>query len=533
MIQDIQPFDRRTRRSFVGSGSAISAVLALAVVLIATSTSDQASAQGLGQSRFGRNPGLSDRNAILMKKSNPSGGFRRGSRIGNTGLIMARGTADGAARKTIPRGQGDGTGRLPGKRRLPIWPPDFGGGSGGGGSGSGIATFRRPGSGAPPANERNYVPDEVVIELAAGTTDQAAAALAQRFRLTRLESFDFQLAGTKLFRWRIADRRPVPTVIRALEVDRSVISVSPNYVMKLNGELAVTTGAPPLEQYALAKLHVLQAHALARGNKVLVAVIDGGVDASHPELTGVIADSFDAIGSGDKVHAHGTAVAGAIAAQARLRGTAPDALILAARAFGAGRDKTEGTTFHVIKAIDWAVFRGARIINMSFAGPRDPKIELALKAARAKGLVLIAAAGNAGPRSPPLYPAADPNVIAVTATDANDKLFDAANRGMHVAVAAPGVELWLPGLEGTYQETSGTSFAAAEVSGTVALLLERKPELGHDEIRRILMSTARDLGPRGIDPQFGAGLVDAYQAVLSIMPAAVDMSAAGGALGSE
>jgi subtilisin family serine protease len=313
----------------------------------------------------------------------------------------------------------------------------------------------------------------------------------------------------------------VPAVIRALAADRSVISVSPNHIHKLDGDRtdgdgARTIGGSALEQYALAKLQVPRAHTLARGDKVLIAIIDGGVDSSHPELAGVIADAFDAIGSGDKLHAHGTAVAGAIAAQARLKGTAPAAQILAVRAFGARPDKTEGTTFHVVKAIDWAVGRGARIINMSFSGPRDPKIEQSLKAARLQGVILVAAAGNAGPRSQPLYPAADHNVIAVTATDENDRLFHAANRGNHIAVAAPGVELWLPGLKGTYQEVSGTSFAAAEVSGTIALLIERKPDLGQDAVRRALISTARDLGPRGMDPQFGAGLVDAYQALLSI-----------------
>jgi subtilisin family serine protease len=399
---------------------------------------------------------------------------------------------------------------------------NLGGGSNSGNTGN--QAPRRPGSGVPPSSERNYVPDEVVIELAADTTDQAAQALAQRFNLQRLESFDFQLAGTKIHRWRISDRRSVPTVVRALETSGSVISVSPNYIMRLHGEHTVAVGAPALEQYALTKLQVPQAHTLARGERVLIAIIDGGVDTAHPELAGSIADTFDAIGSGDNLHAHGTAIAGAIAAQARLKGTAPAAQILAARAFGARKDTSEGTSFHVVKAIDWAVARGARIINMSFAGPRDPKIELSLKAARLRGVILVAAAGNAGPRSRPLYPAADPNVIAVTATDEEDQLFSAANRGTHIAVAAPGVELWLPGLNGTYQETSGTSFAAAEVSGTVALMIERKPSLTHDEVRRALMSTARDLGPRGIDPQFGAGLVDAYRAVLSVA-SSVDASA--------
>ena len=75
---------------------------------------------------------------------------------------------------------------------------------------------------------------------------------------------------------------------------------------------------------------------------------------------------------------------------------------------------------------------------MSFAGPRDPAIERRLATARARGIILVAAAGNAGPNSAPLYPAADPNVIAVTATDDNDRIFRSANRGNHIAIAAPG-----------------------------------------------------------------------------------------------
>ena len=104
-------------------------------------------------------------------------------------------------------------------------------------------------------------------------------------------------------------------------------------------------------------------------------------------------------------------------------------------------------------------------------------IERRLADARARGIILVAAAGNAGPNSPPLFPAADPNVIAVTATDEDDRIFRAANRGNHIAVAAPGVDLWLPTLDGDYRMTSGTSFAAAEVSGVIALMLERNPSL--------------------------------------------------------
>src|SRR5262249_15812404 len=169
------------------------------------------------------------------------------------------------------------------------------------------------------------------------------------------------------------------------------------------------------------------------------------------------------------------------------------------------------------KGIVWAMSRGARVINMSFTtGARDPSMEQRLAQARQQGIILIAAAGNAGPKSQPLYPAAYPNVIAVTATDADHKIFAGANRGKHIAVAAPGVDLLLPAPGKAYQITTGTSFAAAEVTGIVALLLERVPDLGHEGVRKVLMATALDLGPKGFDPDFGAGLVDAYAAIRSL-----------------
>ena len=200
-------------------------------------------------------------------------------------------------------------------------------------------------------------------------------------------------------------------------------------------------------------------------------------------------------------------------------GVAPEARILAVRVFSAKAKTTEATTYSIVQGIDWAISRGARVINMSFTGPRDPSIEERMAQAGKHGIILIAAAGNAGPKAPEAYPAAYRNVIAVTATDADDKLFQGANRGRYIAVAAPGVDLLLPAPDGGYQFTTGTSFAAAEVSGIVALMLERKPGLGQDGVRKALVGSARDLGPRGIDIQFGAGLVDAYQAVRSLEPA--------------
>lgn len=377
----------------------------------------------------------------------------------------------------------------------------------------------RSSSGVPPASERRFQPDEVVVDVAASAGDAQIDALTQRFRLTRLETVNFQLGGTTLLRLRIPDRRSVPSVIRALEADTSVLFAQPNYRFTLV-EAAASTGGT--DQYELEKMRLAEAHQLARGGKVVVAVIDSGIDVAHPDLAGDIADSYDAIGTGVAVHKHGTAIAGGIAAHGRLTGVAPAAQILAVRAFsGSARpEDSTGTTFAIMRGMDWAVLHGARVINMSFAGPQDPGITRGITAAFAKGVVMVAAAGNKGATSPPLFPAALKQVIAVTSTDRNNELPPFANRGPHVAVAAPGVDLTLLAPDDSVQKASGTSFSAAYVSGTVALMLERNPQLSPDAVRKALMASAQRLGGKPVDQQSGGGLIDVYQAILTVAPSA-------------
>lgn len=371
---------------------------------------------------------------------------------------------------------------------------------------------RRARSGVPPSGERRYVPDEVVIEVAGQPAEATIQALSARFRLTRMESRLVGLTGSTFFRWRIPDRRSVAAVIRTLEADAVVRSAQPNYLYTTTQDTPPAAAAAEPPQYALAKLRLTEAHGRATGAQVKVAVIDSGIDTAHPELAGVVAGAFDALNSSDGPHKHGTGVAGIIAAQARLKGAAPKVQLLAVRAFATG----QGSTFSIVKGLDWALAENARIVNMSFAGPSDPLLARALAAARGRGAILIAAAGNAGPKAKPLYPAADAGVIAVTATDADDKLFAMANRGRYVAVAAPGVDIVMPSPDGAYWVSTGTSMAAAYVSGVVALMLEHHPDLTAETVKKLLTATARDLGPKGRDDQFGAGLIDAYQAVTTL-----------------
>jgi hypothetical protein len=393
----------------------------------------------------------------------------------------------------------------------------------------------------PPSSERRLVPDEVLLEFAGNPTPQSMAQLLARHGLVQLETQRFALTGSVFVRARITGNRSVRATLARLGSETMLRSGQPNFLYATSqaasphaitatdptGPLpaaaasAALPGAGDPAQYALRKLRLNEAHAHATGDKVLIAVIDSGIDLGHPELQGVVAGAYDALGKTEKPHPHGTGVAGVIASHARLLGAAPSARILAIRAFGAAGVSAEATTYAVMKGVEFATARQARVINMSFAGPADPDLSRQLGIARTQGIILIAASGNFGPKSGPQYPAADPNVIAVSATDAHDSMFKAANIGPHIAMAAPGVDILLPAPDRNYQLISGTSFAAAYVSGIVALLLQRAPELTPDAVRRVLESTARDLGPRGKDKEYGAGLVDAYGAILAVQADAV------------
>jgi Subtilase family len=440
-----------------------------------------------------------------------------------TGVAVGTGIAVGTGLATGPAGAG---------------PAGTGPAGAGGGGGTAAQIF------IPPDNENRFVKDEVLLHFARIVPQPVIAQALARNGLLQLELQNLTLSGTTFVRARIVNGRDVRTVLRGLRNETTLLNgallngqanllfrgsqqqgTSPTFTPQppatpaptpaVATAAALPKGGDPA-QYALEKIHLNEAHSFANGEKLVVAVIDSGVDLSHPELAGAVAGSFDALGKREAPHMHGTAIAGAIVAHARLMGAAPAAKILAIRAFSAAEGDAEATTYAIVKGVEYAMQHNARVINMSFAGPSDPALARELAAAKAKGAVLIAASGNYGPKSPPQFPAADPNVIAVSATDADDKLFLASNIGPHISVSAPGVDILLPVPNRNYEMISGTSFSAAYVSGVAALILQRAPGLTPDAVRHILESTAKDIGPAGKDPEFGAGLVDALSAIMAV-----------------
>jgi hypothetical protein len=484
-------------RNSAMSSRPILALLLGGLLLMACCIAGSRSAAAFGMGGFGHMGGFGGRPM-------PGGGPMAGPRPGGGGLVGQPPGRNGWPSRNPPIVGGGGGGGYVG--RGPVGPGNSGGNRSTGGGGGG----------APPQGNQNFVPNEVITAFAPGATPQAIGLIARQYELTQLDSQSFPLLGTSLYRWRLGGGRTVANTVRALGSERIVASVQPNFVFTLQEETAKIAAGPQGDaaQYVLVKLQSVQAQQVATGKDVLVAVIDSEIDAKHPDLDGTIVKSFDALGGNEKPHAHGTSIAGAIAAHGKLLGIAPGAQVLAIHAFDDSPGAAHGNSFSIYKGLQWAADNGARVVNMSFAGPADPALQRMLAAAYDKGMVLVAAAGNAGPKSDPLYPAADPNVIAVTATDSDDHLFQMANRGRYIAVSAPGVDIFALAPGNEYVFTTGTSIAAAHVSGIVALLLEHKPLLKPGDIRAILTTTAKPLEPPRPDSDFGAGLVSAYRAVM-------------------
>jgi subtilisin family serine protease len=373
---------------------------------------------------------------------------------------------------------------------------------------------------------RPHRPREILVLVDAGRASEIAARLASQYNVTADPRVTIPLLDGALVRLRLPANRSLESLLAALSTDPDIELAQPNYDYSVSKGKASPKTAP---QYAGETIRLDEAHRLARGNGIMIAVIDTAIEAAHPELVGTIAGVFDAVADGPSpAEPHGTEIAGILVAHAALTGVAPAAKVLSVRAFRAGKKSpAQSTSLQLLKGINWAFDAGAKIMNMSFTGPLDPLLERIVKAAAEKGVIFIAAAGNNGPKGAPVYPAAYPEVIAVTATDEKDKLYGLANRGDYISIAAPGVDIIAPALRGSYELSSGTSMAAAHVSGVVALLLERDGKLDWNKAREILSASARKPDRSSGGNAFGAGILDAAGALGEPGPSADEKVGAG------
>jgi len=278
-------------------------------------------------------------------------------------------------------------------------------------------------------------------------------------------------------------------------------------------------------QWYLSKMQVPAAWDLNTGAPgVVVAVLDTGVRASHPDLAGkVLAGRDFASGDSDPTdeNGHGTAVAGLIGAASGngtgMASVAWKTSILPVRVL----DKDgSGSHSDIADGIVWATDQGADVINLSLGGTgSSTTLQSAINYAWSKGVVIVAAAGNNGD-SVPCYPAACTNVVAVSATNSSDARTSWSNYGSYVDIAAPGANiLTLSGTNG-YESMDGTSFSSPLTSGVVALMRAENPTLSNANIVNALLANADDIGASGKDNDFGYGRVNARRAVAAVGGAA-------------
>ncbi|MFL6662271.1 MAG: S8 family serine peptidase, partial [Rhizobacter sp.] len=212
----------------------------------------------------------------------------------------------------------------------------------------------------------------------------------------------------------------------------------------------------------------------AASGAVKVGLVDGGVEVAHPLLRQATVHAWGC--GGRRVpSAHGTAVASLLVGRtAGFRGAAPEAALYAADVYC--DDPLGGSVEAVAAALAWLTGEQVPVVNISLVGPTNRALELVVKRTAARGVLLVAAVGNDGPAAPPLYPAAYPDVVAVTAVDARGRVLPEACRGPHVAFAAPGADMAAAGLgDGLITAPRGTSFAAPLVAGLLASAL-RSPD---------------------------------------------------------
>ncbi|MFF7677089.1 type VII secretion-associated serine protease mycosin [Actinacidiphila glaucinigra] len=303
--------------------------------------------------------------------------------------------------------------------------------------------------------------------------------------------------------------------------------------------------------WALDALHAQEAWQRTKGKGVTVAVLDTGVDGTHPDLSGQVLEGKDMVGfgarRGDIAWArHGTGMAGIIAGHGHgpggsdgVLGIAPEARILPVRVILEDKDPqrkkartTRGSA--LADGIRWAADHGADVINLSLGddsrtahpeAQEDDAVQYALR----KGVVVVASAGNGGEQgNRASYPAAYPGVIAVAAVDRYGSRAAFSTRRWYATVAAPGVDVVIADPNRRYYEGWGTSTASAYVSGAAALVRSAYPRLSPAQVKRLLEDTARSSPAGGRDDAVGHGLVDpaaALKAAAKVEPEAVVPSA--------
>ena len=307
-----------------------------------------------------------------------------------------------------------------------------------------------------------------------------AANVARDHKLSEVAAWPIELLGVHCLVYEIPPGAERGQIVAALRRDGRVVTAEPLsvYVLHSSGY-----NDPYAElQRNLGDMNIEAAQQWSRGNGIQVAIIDTGVDATHPDLSNRLATLGDFVGDGRSVaEGHGTAVAGIIAAVPNngigIAGMAPDATVVSLRAcWSTGRTEGACNSFTLAQALAAALRAHVSIVNLSLGGPSDTLLERLVRVGLERGAVFVGAVPRSGRREG--FPTGIDGVIAA----------DAAERPERVArvLYAPGTDVFTLAPQGHYDAASGSSVAAAEVTGIAALLMARRPTLKASELEVLL-----------------------------------------------
>lgn len=368
------------------------------------------------------------------------------------------------------------------------------------------------GSAVSSAPSDGAVPNQVLVKFAEGTSDSVIAAYVRGVQ--GRVSAEMEELGVVVLD---VPRGKVAGVVADLQRLAIVEYAEPNF--SASAFDTTPNDARWAEQYGPAKVQAPAAWDLSTGSSgVTIAVVDTGVQSTHPEFAGRLVAGCDFVNRDalpEDDNGHGTHVAGIAAAAGNnsvgIAGISWGARIMALKALDA---TGSGTYQQIAQAIVYAADNGAKVINLSLGGSEPSSVlEDAVNYAVAKGAVVVAAAGNSGTNSPN-YPAAYAAAIAVAATDSSNVRASFSNYGSYVDLSAPGVSILSTFLSSGYSSKSGTSMAAPHVAGAAALLMSYSSAFTTPaQVRAALETSALDLGTSGRDNYYGYGLVQLRSAM--------------------
>jgi len=349
-----------------------------------------------------------------------------------------------------------------------------------------------------------------------------AAELAEVFALRVVVAWEVPTMESPCVVYEVPRNQSITEVSEKLQRDHRVQLAQPVNIFRLLQRRYNDTHYDL--QHGVQEMKVQEAHRWSTGKGVTVAVVDGSVDTSHPDLEGRVVWMQDLVETAqqDLMDVHGTAIVGVIAAKADnqegIVGVAPDAQVLALRACwqaAAGTRDALCSTYTLIRALDLAIRAHAKVINLSLTGPEDPILSRLISQAVAGGIIVIAAVNESGD-SGPGFPASLEGVIAIGTADLEGSGEGESRSDYPAELVAPGIDILTTVPGPGYDFLSGSSLAAAHVSGVVALILERQPGMTPKEIGVLIRQTA-DQAPSPLGTGKELHAVNACKAVATLV----------------